>query len=319
MGRAWLWTALVLVAIAGGSYGAYLYLQLEPLPPQVLYGNGRIEGTEVRVSAEVTGRIIESTLIEGATVAAGDLLVRLDDTELRLELARARAEAAVVELERQRLAEEFGAWRHHRETAEAELARARELRQRDTIPEARLEQAEDAAQEARGRVGALDAQLGAVEARHKAAQTVAALVEAQLDKTRIHAPIDGTVLVKAVEAGEFVQPGRVVAVLVDLGQVELRVFLAQHEIGKVRLGDPARARVDAFPERDFEARVARVAQRAQFTPRDVHMPEERATQVFGVTLALANPDGLLKPGMVADAWILWQDGADWPERLTVPR
>jgi HlyD family secretion protein len=110
-----------------------------------------------------------------------------------------------------------------------------------------------------------------------------------------------------------------VAVLVDLGQVELRVFLAQHEIGKVRLGDPARVRVDAFPERNFEARIARVDQRAQFTPRDVHMPEERVTQVFGVTLALTNPDGLLKPGMVADAWILWQDGADWPDRLTVPR
>jgi HlyD family secretion protein len=49
------------------------------------------------------------------------------------------------------------------------------------------------------------------------------------------------------------------------------------------------------------------------------MPEERVTQVFGVTLALANPDGLLKPGMAADAWILWQAEADWPERLVLPR
>lgn len=319
MRKSWLWTPAVLLLLAAGSYAFYLYFTPEPLPEMVLYGNGRIEGTEVRVSAEVPGRVVESTLVEGTTVDAGDLLARLDDTELRLELARARAEAAAVELERQQVAEELRAWRHHRETAEADLARARELRQRDTIPEARLEQAENAAQEARARVGALDAQLSAIRARREAAETVAALVEAQLDKTRIHAPIDATVLVKAVEEGEFVQPGRVVAVLVDLDRVELRVFLPQREIGKVRLGDPARVRVDAFPERDFEARLARVDQRAQFTPRDVHMPEERVTQVFGVTLALANPDGLLKPGMVADAWILWQDGADWPERLTVPR
>jgi HlyD family secretion protein len=308
-----------LLLLAAGSYAFYVYLRPEPLPEMLLYGNGRIEGTEVRVSAEVPGRVVESALVEGTTVGAGDLLVRLDDTELRLELAQARAEAAAVELERQRLAEELRAWRHHRETAGADLARARELRQRDTIPEARLEQVENAAQEARARVAALEAQLSAVEARHEAAETAAALLETRLDKTRIHAPIDATVLVKAVEEGEFVQPGRVVAVLVDLYRVELRVFLPQREIGKVKLGDPARARVDALPERDFEARVARVDQRAQFTPRDVHMPEERVTQVFGVTLALANPDGLLKPGMVADAWILWQDGADWPERLIVPR
>ena len=319
MRKSWLWTPAVLLLLAAGSYALYLYLRPEPLPETVLYGNGRIEGTEVRISGEVPGRVVESTLVEGTTVGAGDLLVRLDDTELRLELARARAEAAAVELERQQVAEELRAWRHHRETAEADLARARDLRQRDTIPEARLEQAEDAAQEARARVGALDAQLSAIRARREAAETVAALVEAQLDKTRIHAPIDATVLVKAVEEGEFVQPGRVVAVLVDLDRVELRVFLPQREIGKVRLGDPARVRVDAFPERDFEARLARVDQRAQFTPRDVHMPEERVTQVFGVTLALADPDGLLKPGMAADAWILWQAEADWPERLVVPR
>lgn len=319
MGRAWFWTALVLAVIAGGSYGVYLYLQPEPLPQQVLYGNGRIEGTEVRVSAEVPGRVIESRLVEGTRVAAGDLLVRLDDTELRLELARARAEAAAVELERQRLSEELRAWRHHRDTAEAELARARTLRERGTIPQPRLEQAENAALEARASVTGFEAQLSAIEARREAADTAAALIETRLDKTRILAPIGATLLLGTVEEGEFVQPGRVVAVLVDLGRVELRVFLPQREIGRIRLGDPARARIDAFPEQSFEARVARVDQQAQFTPRDVHMPEERVTQVFGVTLALANPDGLLKPGMVADAWILWQAEAGWPDRLTVPR
>ncbi len=80
----------------------------------------------------------------------------------------------------------------------------------------------------------------------------------------------------------------------------------------------ARVKVDAFADRFFEARVARVDQRAQFTPRDIHMPEERVRMVFGVTLALENPQGVLKPGMPADAWILWKSGAAWPDRLFVP-
>src|SRR5918994_7428730 len=124
MRKSWLWTPAVLLLLAAGSYALYIYFRPEPLPEMVLYGNGRIEGTEVRVSAEVPGRVVESTLVEGMTVGAGDLLVHLDDTEVRLELARARAEVAALELERQQLAEELRAWRHHRETADADLARA---------------------------------------------------------------------------------------------------------------------------------------------------------------------------------------------------
>ena len=52
---------------------------------------------------------------------------------------------------------------------------------------------------------------------------------------------------------------------------------------------------------------------AQFTPRDVHMADERSRTVYGVTLAAANPEGLLKPGMPADSWILWDEKSGWPE------
>jgi HlyD family secretion protein len=127
------------------------------------------------------------------------------------------------------------------------------------------------------------------------------------------------VLVKAVEAGELVRPGQTAAVLVDLTRAELKIFIPEDDIGKVRLGAPARVRVDSFPDELFEGRVRKVDEWAQFTPRDIHMPEERVRMVFGVTLALENPDGRLKPGMPADAWILWRDGAEWPPRLVVPR
>jgi HlyD family secretion protein len=109
------------------------------------------------------------------------------------------------------------------------------------------------------------------------------------------------------------------AVLVDLAQLELRIFVPEPGIGKVQLGAPARVKVDAFPDRTFAARVARIDQQAQSTPRDIHMPEERMRLVFGVTLALANPESVLKPGMPADAWMLADPAAAWPERLVVPR
>jgi hypothetical protein len=100
--------------------------------------------------------------------------------------------------------------------------------------------------------------------------------------------------------------------------MELRVFIPEPQLGKVRLDASARVQVDAFPDRSFEARVARIDSRPQFTPREVHVPDQRARIVFAAILRVDNPAGYLKPGMPADAWIRWSDEAAWPGRFSVP-
>lgn len=312
------WLAVTLIAVSGLGYFSVLALRSPELPPGFLYGNGHVEGTEVAVSAEVTGRVLESTLQEGETVDKGDLLVRLDDAELTARLAQARAQAQALVQEQVQVAAQLETAKHHRKTAEADLSRYRELRQSGLATPQQLSQAEDAAEEAHSHVEASAARQAQLAAELEAARRQVDLLQIQLTKTRIEAPIEGTVLAKGIEVGELATPGRVVAVLVDLGRLELTVYVSEQDIGKIKLGDPARVRVDAFPERYFEAGVARVDQRAQFTPRDIHMPEERVRMVFGVTLTLANPQGYLKPGMPADAWIRWDSDRPWSERLVVP-
>lgn len=319
MKKTWLWTPAVLILLAIGSYGAFRYFTAQSLPTTVLYGNGHIEGTEVRVAAEVAGRIVESRLVEGEVVAKGDLLVRIDDQDLKIRLAQAAAEKLAIQREKERLAEQLLTAKHHFDVAQSDLRRYRDLQSRGTVSPQRLEQAENANQAARGQVAALEASLTEADARLEAAVQNAVYIQTQIDKAAVQATVAGTVLVKAVENGEFVAIGQTVATLVDLTRIELKVFIPERDIGKIKLGERARVRTDAFPNRYVEARVARVDQRAQFTPRDIHMPEERTRMVFGVTLTLDNPGGELKPGMPADGWILWQEGADWPDRLLVPR
>lgn len=319
MSRTWLSAPLALSALAAVSYGLFLYLSPAPMPEGILYGNGRIEGTEVRIGTEVSGRIVESTLVEGRRVARGDLLVRVDDADLRIRLAQAAADQAALARERVRVEEELRTARHHLQTTESDVRRYRELQERGTVSPQRLEQAENTFQEARGRINFLQASISEIDARVEAARQNSRLIQSQIDKSEIRAPIDATILIKGVEAGEVVQPGRTVAVLVDLSRLELRVFVPEREIGRIKLGDMARVRTDTFPDRFWEATVIRVDQRAQFTPRDIHMPSERVTMVFGVTLSLANPSGELKPGMPADSWIRWQGQRPWPDQLVVPR
>lgn len=318
MQATWLKTGVALILIAVGSYTLYAYLRPDPLPQQVLYGNGRIEGTEIHIAAEIGGRVVEDKLMEGAAVEKDELLIALDRKVLDLQKAKAEAAIEAQRAEQRKLAAELETARHHLRIAVADLDRARQLEATETASPRSREQAENAFQEAKGNVAALEAAVGAAEAQIEASQQDVGLIEEKIADTRVTAPIHGTVMTKAVELGEVVQPGQVVATLVDLANVELKVYVPERDIGKVRLQTPARVAVDSFPERTFDARVASVDTQAQFTPRDIHMPSERVRTIFGVTLALDNPEGWLKPGMPADAWILWDPDADWPDRLFVP-
>ena len=158
-----------------------------------------------------------------------------------------------------------------------------------------------ASQAAKARVQSLEARV--IEAR------------ANVADTRVVAPFDGTVLRKLIEEGQVVAPGTPLITFVDLSKLYVKVFLPENEIGKVRLGNAARVYVDAFPRKYFEAAVSEVSQQAEFTPRDIHMKDERVKLVFAVKLSLKNPQGFLKPGMPADSKIQWQADGRWGDGL----
>jgi len=319
MSKAWIWTAAAIIALAVTSYALFRVLSPPSLPEGILYGSGHIEGTEIRVSAETSGRVLDNRMEEGQPVQAGDLLVRLDDRELRIRQELTEAELTAIRQGIEAQQAHLDVWRHHASTAASDYERFLKLRQTGTATPQQLASAEDRLKETQGQVRFLQAQLAESDARLQAARQSLRLLKLQLDKTVIRAPVDGTLIVKAIEAGELASPGTVIAMLVDLTHLRLKVYIPERLIGRVQLGNEARVLINAFPERFFEARVSEVDQRAQFTPRDVHLPEERARMVFGVELSLDNPEGFLKPGMPADAWIRWSPERPWPQRLEVPR
>lgn len=317
--RSWMLTILVAGVIAAGSYFFYIATLPPELEPGFLYGNGHVEGTEVEISAEVTGRVITSNLVEGQPVAKGSLLVELDASDARAQLATAESEIKALQFQMERIREQLATSNDMLKTAERELNRHQALRKSGVVTEQRLDQVATAYRENLGQVRSLRAQLEETGAHIERARNHLAYLRIQVDKSRIYAPLDATVLSKGIEVGELATPGSNIAVLVDLNDLELKVYLPEAVIGSVKLNDPVRVRVNAFPDRYFDARVKRVDQRAQFTPRDINMPEERVRMVFGVVLALANPEGHLKPGMPADAWIRWDPDREWPAQLVVPR
>lgn len=126
------------------------------------------------------------------------------------------------------------------------------------------------------------------------------LLDAQIARLEVHAPIAGMVMTRSIEPGEVIQAGMSVMSVANLGQLTVTVYISEDRYGQVNLGQAATLQVDSFPGERFNATVTRIADRAEFTPRNVQTKEERQTTVYAIELAVANPDGKLKPGMPVD-------------------
>ncbi len=143
-------------------------------------------------------------------------------------------------------------------------------------------------------------QLAAAQAQVNLAQTALGVIQAQMDKLLVTAPINGILLTRLVEPGEVVAPGATLLTLGPLEHLTITVYIPEDQYGTINLGQAALVNVDSFPGETFEARVTRIADQAEFTPRNVQTQEDRRTTVFAIELGIDNPDGKLKPGMPAD-------------------
>lgn len=306
-----LWAVGLLLTVAGVIWLAWRWFAPPGLPEGILEGYGRIEGTEVTVSSKVSGRLTTLAVTEGDRVEPGALIAQLSAKEIEARLAQADGRLLATEKQVKQVSARLGTVEHHADKARTDHRRYQALLQEGAISTQQVDQSENAVRAAEGEVAATRALLAAARAEATASRAGRDEAQVAATETRIIAPVAGTVVTKAVEAGELVFPGKPIVVLVDLNRPYLRVYLPERDIGKVKLGDPARVYVDSFPGRPFDATVTEVANKAEFTPKDVHMPDERVTLVYSVKLEITNPEGILKPGMPADALIRWKPDVPW--------
>ncbi len=127
-----------------------------------------------------------------------------------------------------------------------------------------------------------------------------ALIDTQIKKLTVYAPVDGVILTRNVEPGEFVQPGATLLILADLSDLKITVYVPEDRYGEISLGQEATLSVDSFPGETFFAVVVNIANTAEYTPRNVQTVEGRSSTVYAVKLQVDDSAGKLKPGMPAD-------------------
>lgn len=325
--------AVVVVAVLAAAGAAlWRWQALRENAPAAIRGSGIIEVTEVDVAFEVAGRVLERRAEEGAMLDKGEPVARLDDREYRLRVERATAAKAAADA-RHRLvltgarAREVDQALAALDAAESALALERREHERiarlfmqGVVARSEADRAQTAragaqAERDRARAG-LDLlregfRTEEIEEARAQLQTAAKELElAQLDLARcqLFAPLAGRVLSKSREVGEMVQPGTPIVTIGDLGRPWLNVYVGERDLGKVRLGMKAEVTVDSFPDRPFPGTVTFIADRAEFTPKNIQTPDERVKLVYRVKVEVETRDEALKPGMPADA-VLPLDGA----------
>jgi HlyD family secretion protein len=293
--------------------------------PGTIHASGHIEATEVRLGAKVGGRLLVLPFWEGDAVKTGVTIAQLDTLDAENDLARAGAEFDAADARLRLLL--AGSRKEEIQRAEADLARAEAdlagavldlnrlegLADRGTATlkardDARTRKAMLASAVAAGRARLAELEAGPrrqeieqARAQRAAAEAAVATIRQRIADATVTAPRDGVITQRAAEPGEVLAPGALLYVLTDIAHPWLNVYVDEPSLARIRLGDAVRVRVDGRSG-EFSGKVTYISNVAEFTPKNVQTPEERAKLVFRIKVGLDNASGVFKPGMPADAY-----------------
>jgi HlyD family secretion protein len=149
------------------------------------------------------------------------------------------------------------------------------------------------------RAGSRPEEIDAATARVAGADARIAQLKQQIADAVVKSPVEGVLTEKLAETGELVTRGTALAVVTELARPWLNIYLPEPDLGRIRLGQEAQVSTDSGQHR--QGRVSFVSPQAEFTPKNVQTPEERAKLVYKIEIDLDNADGLFKPGMPAEA------------------
>ena len=292
------------------------------MPEGIMKANGRLEATQVDVSAKYPGRLATLTVNEGDEVTAGQVVATISSPETEAQLLgaqaqvvktkRALAEAVALIAQRQ---SDLGFTR-------ADYERGRYLLERGHVSQQVADLRRNKFEAAEAAYVAANAQRDQADAAIKAAEADVQRLQSILVDLVLISPRSGRVQYRLARAGEVVAAGQRVLTILDLNDVYMTIYLPADQAGKLTLGDDARTILDPIPQYVLPASINFVATEAQFTPKSVETAEERQKLMFRVKLQ-ADPEVLkkyhrqVKTGVRGLGFVRTDPKVSWPAELTV--
>ena len=314
---------IVVLVITIGAAGYKLYGRQS----SGITATGTIEVTRADITSKVSGYITQLKLKEGDSLQAGQVVLHIARPDLTAQLLRdeaalTKAQVQLKDLEKGARSQEVsqassavGSAQSVFEKAKADLVRYQALYEQGAIATQQLDNARSSYDVAYHALQSAQEQLALVaegnrpdtiEAQRLEVERNKAIVEAshtQINDTVIASPLDGLVLTKNFEDGEYVNAGAAIATVGNMQDCWVKIYVASTQLGQIKVGQKTDVMIDSFPDKVFRGTIKEISQNAEFTPRQSITQRERANQVFAVKVEIDNTDDSLKPGMPADVVI----------------
>ena len=266
---------------------------------------GTFEATEVVVSSEATGRILNFEVEEGMAIEANQMVGAIDSVQLHLQRKQLVAQQSALLGSRPDVKKQLAALREQIAKQNEELRRVENMlkdgaatkKQKDDI-EAQIKILE---RQLDATLSTLDKNTSTINNNSAALEAQIAALDDRISKCRVISPIGGIVLVKYAEAGELATVGKPLMKIADLDNIYLRAYFTSDQLAKVNLGDEVKVVADFGGEEryDYTGRVAWISSESEFTPKTIQTKDSRANLVYAVKIAVEN-DGRLKIGLAGE-------------------
>ncbi|HZW38523.1 MAG TPA: HlyD family efflux transporter periplasmic adaptor subunit [Ignavibacteriaceae bacterium] len=267
--------------------------------------SGVFEATEIIVSSEAAGRILQFEVKEGDVLKAGQVVGIIDSTQLYLKKQQLLASRKAVQSRRPEINTQIAVTEQQIQTAKTERTRIENLLKSNAATQKQLD-------DVNAQINLFEKQLAAQRSTLTSASTGVteesssmeiqiAQIEDQLHKSRIVNPINGTLLTKYAEVNEVTAPGKALYKIADVNNIYLRVYLSSDQFNKVKIGQNVKVYSDYGKNdyKQYEGTITWISNKAEFTPKTIQTKDERANLVYAVKVAVKN-DGLLKIGMYGE-------------------
>ncbi len=266
---------------------------------------GTFEATETTVYAEQSGALLTFDVNEGDNIGANKEVGLIDTTQTWLKILQLNATKEVYQSQKPDMERQIAATRQQLAKALQDEQRYKELVSDGAAPSKMLDDASNQVKVLRKQ---LDAQISSLStsARSLDKQTAAADVQIEqlrdmLRKCHIVAPVQGTVLEKYVERGEFVSVGKPLLKIADTENMYLRAYVTSAQLQNMKIGQEVKVFADYGDgqRKEYEGKVSWISSRSEFTPKTILTDDERADLVYAVKVAVRN-DGYVKIGMYGE-------------------
>lgn len=266
---------------------------------------GSFEATEVIVSSQANGRILEFNLNEGDQLQEGQVVGFTDSTQLYLQKMSLLSNVRGVRAQQPDISKQTAAVQEQINTLEREKARVQRLLESNAANQKQLDDIESQLEIQNKQLQALTSTLqkssANISAQSSTLDIQVAQIEDQLEKTRIISPITGTVLNRYATEGELATIGKPLFKVADINNMHLRAYVTNDQLGQIKFNDEVTVRVDdgKGEMKSYSGTISWISSKSEFTPKTIQTKNERANLVYAIKIAVHN-DGYIKIGMYGE-------------------